>query len=485
MLLLQVHVFTQEHETSRTLIQAKLKLLETFYSNQSMKSKSSYKLNQMSRFIVTDKSAAIITMPDNSQLFKAPTTTIDIKESSSKTAKFVPWGPKNSDPEIITGMVEKNEVLSRGLQYNIEALVGAGYKAVKEMPDGKLVPYVDTAIRAFFEIQAVQKTLLELATDFSYFGCFLPELILSNDGKTVTSFRQREAYYSRWETADEKQKQILRLGYSVNWADSPKFEDILISNVVPDRGAHQYITDNFSKFKEKRFVLKTDIPHPGQIYYPKLPWNAVFQSGWYDINCFIPKLKKALMENTLKALFLIELCEDYFDILFDFEGITDLKEQEKRIEAEYKKIEDFLTKPEHAGKTITTFYKYDVVRGTTAPYIKITPIKHEQLGGEYNEDSQESTNMLLFALGVHPSVVGATPGKNTASFSGTDKRELFMIKQAQMRPYRELLCRPLYLIKQIMGWPEEVQFVIGDIIFPTQDKADSSGVQTKLPSVES
>lgn len=448
-----------------------------------MGSKSSYNKGEMSRFIVTDSAAAIVVLPESTQLFVAPTQTVDIKDGG-KTAKFVPWGTTNDFPDQITAKIEKNEVLSRGLQYNIEALVGAGYKAVKETEDGTLVPYVNADVSAFFERQCVQDTLLELATDFSYFGMFLPEIVLSNDGKTVTTFRERNAFYSRWETADEKEKKILRLGYSVKWKESPKMEEILISHVVPSRGASDYVMANMSKWKEKRFVLKIDIPHPGQVYYPKLPWYSVFESGWYDINVFIPKIKKALMKNSMKALYVIELCEDYFEKLFQFEGITDPDKEKDRIDLEYKKIEDFLTNPDHAGKTIATFYKYDAIRGTTAPYIKITPIKHDQLGGEYNEDSQESTNMLLFALGVHPSVVGATPGKNTASFSGTDKRELFMIKQAQMRPYRELLCRPLYVIKHLMGWPEDLKFVIGDIIFPTTDKADSSGVQTKLPSIE-
>lgn len=438
----------------------------------------------MSRFIITDKAAAVVVLPETTQIFVAPTTTIDIKESGSKTVKFVPWSASNDFPDQLTSKIEKNEVLSRALQFNVEALVGAGYKAVKELEDGTLVPYINSDITSFFERQCVQDTLLEMATDFTYFGMFLPELVMSNDGKQVTTFRNREAYYSRWETADETEKRILRLGYSVKWKESPKFEEILISNVVPSRGAADYIAEKFSTFSEKRFVIKIDIPHPGQVYYPKLPWYSVFESGWYDINCFIPKIKKALMSNSMKALFVIELCEDYFDKLFDFEGIDDPDKQSKRIEAEYKKIEDFLTNPNHAGKTIATFYKYDAIKGTTAPYIKITPIKHDQLGGEYNEDSQESTNMMLFSLGVHPSVVGATPGKNTSNLSGTDKRELFMIKQAQMRPYRELMCRPLYVIKHLMGWPDDVKFVIGDIIFPTTDKADSSGVQTKLPSVE-
>ena len=85
--------------------------------------------------------------------------------------------------------------------------------------------------------------------------------------------------------------------------------------------------------------------------------------------------------------------------------------------------------------------------------------------------------MMAYTLGVHPSLIGATPGKNSG-FSGTDKRELFIIKQALLKPIRDRLLRPLYLIKAINNWPKDIYFTIPNIELTTLDK-NKTGVETK------
>lgn len=48
----------------------------------------------------------------------------------------------------------------------------------------------------------------------------------------------------------------------------------------------------------------------------------------------------------------------------------------------------------------------------------------------------EASNALCFAHGVHPNLVGATPGKSQMNNSGSDKRELFTLKQALEKPWQ-------------------------------------------------
>ncbi len=72
-------------------------------------------------------------------------------------------------------------------------------------------------------------------------------------------------------------------------------------------------------------------------------------------------------------------------------------------------------------------------------------------------------------MGVHPSVVGAVPGKGK-SISGTEARELFIIKQAMMKPIRDLLVLPLYLVKALNGWDPDIHFIIPNIMLTTLDQ---------------
>ena len=63
--------------------------------------------------------------------------------------------------------------------------------------------------------------------------------------------------------------------------------------------------------------------------------------------------------------------------------------------------------------------------------------------------------------------------------SGTDKRELFNIKQALMKPFRDKLLKPLYLVKAINNWPEDIDFQISNIEFTTLDE-NKTGQEEKI-----
>jgi hypothetical protein len=75
-------------------------------------------------------------------------------------------------------------------------------------------------------------------------------------------------------------------------------------------------------------------------------------------------------------------------------------------------------------------------------------------------------------------MIGAVPGKNGGSSSGTDKRELMTIKQALMTVFRQRPIRVLNLIKRFNGWPQELTWVIQDFNFTTLDQ-NKSGKELK------
>ena len=99
-------------------------------------------------------------------------------------------------------------------------------------------------------------------------------------------------------------------------------------------------------------------------------------------------------------------------------------------------------------------------------------------GGEFIEDAEEASNMISYAMGVHPNLNGATPGKSKGSLGGSDKRELFNIKQAMMRPFRDRLLKPLTLIKRYNGWDKDVVFAVPEHIFTTLDES-KTGTKTR------
>ena len=69
---------------------------------------------------------------------------------------------------------------------------------------------------------------------------------------------------------------------------------------------------------------------------------------------------------------------------------------------------------------------------------------------------------------IQPSLIGAN--SKTGTLGGTEARELFIIKQAMMKPIRDLLLLPLYIVKEINGWDRDIHFVIPNIMLTTLDK---------------
>lgn len=184
------------------------------------------------------------------------------------------------------------------------------------------------------------------------------------------------------------------------------------------------------------------------------------------------------MNNQISVRYIVSLAPNYFQEIFKREKITSEDEQLKRIKKEYADIRKFLKNSENVGGSIITFQKNDPA-GAPYPMIKIEAIvPGRKEGGEYIEDSEEVSNIISYGMLVHPSLVGASPGKNK-NISGTEARELFILKQAMFKPFRDRILRPLYLIKAVNNWPKDLHFVIPNIELVTLDK-DKTGSVTKV-----
>jgi hypothetical protein len=116
------------------------------------------------------------------------------------------------------------------------------------------------------------------------------------------------------------------------------------------------------------------------------------------------------------------------------------------------------------------------VKGAEEQDVIIDAVPNGLSDGQYIEDSEEASNMIYSATGVHPSIIGASPGKSK-SINGTEARELFIIKQAMTKPIRDALTMPLYIAKAINNWPADIHFMIPSIVLETLDKGTGATKQ--------
>ena len=177
--------------------------------------------------------------------------------------------------------------------------------------------------------------------------------------------------------------------------------------------------------------------------------------------------------------YVIYIKDTFWDKLYKAKGLTTDEEKAQCREDFLKEMNDFLAGEENAGKAFVAEFRYDKIKGFEDKDIIISALTNQQIGGEYIEDSEEVSNTICYAMGVHPSIIGASPGKGK-SINGTEARELFTIEQALMKMYQDATLEPLYFAKAINDWPKDIYFSITNCQLTTLDQGTGAVKNTGL-----
>jgi hypothetical protein len=465
--------------------------------------------------------AAAVTVSNSSNILNTPDATpIKMKIDNKQYRGVVPWGADNDLPQQIISKVRMSPDMSTNMLFNISAGYGEGILPVKFVIDketgNKTVipcsPDDDTysSMFEFFENNNLNRYLLEQFTDLNYFYNVFPEIILNREpsaSRKVVELNHKEATFSRWEVLNPATGEIENHFYSAGWDQSVKSDvnnaDIAktlsenptnttaftvtptpvlrATNPVLDLkrriGREPGLDGKTNDEQQYRYIIPINFPTPGKTYYTEPYWYSLILSGWYDFAIAIPSFKKAILNNQMTIKYMVYINEKYWDKVFKSEGLTEPKKQKERMAAEYVNIQTFLAGAENSGKATISEIRY-TPDGKEEPMIKIVPIENNFKGGEYLEDSEEAANILAYGMDVHGSMIGSHGKSKT--INGTEARELFILKQARLKPIRDMLLYPLYLIKAINQWPKEVQFVIPNMELTTLDKG--TGAQKVIGS---
>lgn len=398
--------------------------------------------------------------------------------------RVAPWGLHNLLPQTVMDKIERVEIIGTNSDFNARVCYGNGPKVARLMRDesGKIRDWAEVTEGKeydwFLENNVPQLTL-EMLTDLSYFHNAFPLFVFDKKFTYIKRVLHREAMFSRWGL--DRNDQIKWLLYSSKWDRSPGSipakDDIEKSYVIDEFAAVNDIRTQMAAKAYKRVCMALYLPSPGRPYYSYPNWYSIFRSGWYDQISNIPELKKAILEHNLGIRHLIYVSAKYFEMKAQQEGIPmddieKLKDLKKRV---VKELNDWACGAENQGKSMVV-YKEPLGDGHEEKYIEIETLQDTIKEGEYLTDYETVANIISYAMGVHPSLIGAVPGKNSNSLSGSNIREIYLMKQAQMRPYIDLVLRPFSIVKQINGWDKDIAIVLPEYIFTTLDQ-NKSGKQ--------
>lgn len=432
---------------------------------------------------------ALVVIKDNNSLTLFDEPHLDMQTVAGY--RLAPWGNDNDLPQKVMDKIEKAEIVGTNANFNWRVMYGLGPRLVKVIRDPEtnrakeFYEMTDGEAYEWYMRNNMPLLLQEIMTDLSYFGNAFPMLIAgdkkSQGGrKGVKGIIHREAMFSRWGV--DKKGLINRHLYSSKWDDCPTEKDIQDSYVVDEYNAVEDIRKRLTLGRDTRLCFPIYIPSPGRPYYSYPNWWSIFRSGWYDNLVSIPGLKKAILKYNLGVKHIIYIADDYFKEKEELMGISkdDHEGRKKLYDEIVQKISDVLAGEENAGKAIISRKKLLQNGNGMAleKLIEVETVKNDISGGEYLTDYETGANIISYAMDVHPSLIGATPGKNSNSLSGSNIREIFIMKQSLSKPMAYLALQWWPVVRTINGWDRNLEIVIQDSLFTTLDQSKSGEVKT-------
>ena len=433
----------------------------------------------------------IVTDPDDEGVECTPA-------GSDNPITWVRRGRNNDLPQRLMKMIFGNVTVGSNVDHKEKIITGDGllvYRKKRDEVTGKIVSeeVMESEEQEIFDWireNDYDQVREEIANDLFIFGdAFVQYIFNQEDTPKLVRVKALETACSRISKIDEKTGKSEWHGYSAKWAQGTCDEDLvatpLLSRLNPLRDLQERMgvaprDDGKKKLGgDRSFVHYLRISSPGRFYYAKPYWWSVFASGWYDFASSIPRYKKSLIKNQMSVKHLVFIKDTFWDGLYREMKLNPADDEKKAAARKdfLDSLEKYLTGEDNAGKSFVSHFRYDKLKGHMDKDIIIETLKDEKIGGEYIEDSEEVSNTICYAMGVHPSIIGASPGKSK-SINGTEARELFLIEQAMMKRYQELTLAPLYAAKLMNNWPKDIYFSIVNMQLVTLDKG-SGAVKNK------
>lgn len=405
-------------------------------------------------------SAADLHVEDTTQLFDLDTPK-PRPVPGREGERYIPFGSDDRLPYELIARVSGDEVTAQNKLFNVLTCYGAG---VVLLDPATGAPTQREEVRSWVRRQNLPLFFLEQSTDMKYFFFSVCVLILNKKGDRINKLRHKEASFCRLSAADREGR--IPYVYSAPWGEGTPRPDqieriplldpydplgdlhVRLGNVPDDRGRRR------PRCRDRKFAILVRFPTAGSPYYPTPYWTSVFRGGSYDEKRLISVGKRAKLRNHTSVRYQVEVQRDYWERICREERISDDASRLARIRKEKENIRNFLCGLENSDKVWVTGFYTDPT-GHEVRDVRITLVESRKEGGEWAEDVQAAANTICYAENIHPNMVGATPGKSQTNNSGSDKRELFTMKQALEIAYHDLLLLPLRVVAGFHGWKEE------------------------------
>ena len=175
---------------------------------------------------------------------------------------------------------------------------------------------------------------------------------------------------------------------------------------------------------------------------------------------------------------MIFINNEYLRAMFDELGADTTETKQAVRDSIYKKVNEFLQRRENNGKTICLDSFVGPDGKTMQHAVEIVDVPQLTNSTELKDELEEISSIIFFAIGVHPALIGAVPGKS-GSTGGTYQRELQLLKQNQLSPRQRIYLRFLKNVYTFNKWDKHGEIVIRQQTFTTLDRSATGTEETE------
>ncbi|MEA3378038.1 MAG: hypothetical protein U9Q69_00200 [Nanoarchaeota archaeon] len=403
--------------------------------------------------------------------YNVKTSNSESKKTTKEKYEVMSWGDDNDFPENALTWIEKNTVLSSGLKYKLQMMMGQGIfpcKVISYESDGKenIEVVNEKNLIETLRSRMIRRYLSNTSRDVYKFGMAFPVLQFNSKGDKIVRIKPLNARSCRWEATTNGNLHNLILS---DWREPKNFHSIKVLD-IDDPDLHLMQLQKAGKTKNLNIVYPLD-NYFGNNYYYQIPdWYVAYNAGWLGISEDVPKFIKKVYENQISWKWHVKIPYAYWEKRYPRNKYKNEEERKTLINADMKKIEDNLTGTSNAQKTIFSMFEINAHGKPEEQWI-IEPLDNKYTSDQQMIESAVADSNILFSINVNPTIMGAgLPGSGpyAGKTGGSDIRESFLVNLALIWLDRQNILDPIELMLRYNGY-SDVELRYRNTILTTLD----------------
>ena len=380
-------------------------------------------------------------------------------EDDNQTAgdfKIWMWGADNLFPENCLADIESSTVLSSGLKYKLQLLMGQGVYPTKLEgfdDDGKEVLKVidNPELRLLSRSRMIRNYISGSIRDVFKFGRAFPVMQFNETGDKCTGITIINGRSCRLERK-ENDSTISPGVIVADWRNPKDYKRIMMLDADDPDGQLEDMR-SIGATKGLNCVYPILNTFSNNYFYPLPDWYVAKNAGWIDISKSIPNWLKKIYTNQITWKWHIKIPYAYWEKKYPSTEYKNKVERQKLINTDLDNFETNLIGDDNAGKAIVTHFELNPAGKAEEQWV-IEPLQNKFTSEQQLIESAVADSNILFSINVNPTVMGAgLPGAGpyAGKTGGSDIRESFLVNVALSWLDRQNIIDPLECMTRFNG----------------------------------